>query len=203
MECYVTLRYAVLCCAVLLGASASASASVPPSLSFSTPSSIIIIIIITTTTTTLIHQSHFHPQIKSIHLLSIISQFLSLTNMPLVIPQTDDPKVDWRLRLLGKKLTESEGEASVSRSPCFFKSCLAQSGLPSLSSSAVTIPLTRLSCSRLSLSKTCQIATASSFPGCSQQWTTTRIGKAVYSISRTPRTTSHISWANNLLTCPG
>ncbi|KZZ97223.1 Proteinase inhibitor I78 [Ascosphaera apis ARSEF 7405] len=33
--------------------------------------------------------------------------------MPLVIPQTDDPKVDWRLRLLGKKLTESEGEAST------------------------------------------------------------------------------------------
>ncbi|KAI5310749.1 hypothetical protein KEM55_002618 [Ascosphaera atra] len=33
--------------------------------------------------------------------------------MPLVVPQTDDPKVDWRLRLLGKKLTESDGEPST------------------------------------------------------------------------------------------
>ncbi|KAI5304454.1 hypothetical protein KEM56_006484 [Ascosphaera pollenicola] len=33
--------------------------------------------------------------------------------MPLIVPKTDGPNVDWRLKLLGKKLTESEGEAAT------------------------------------------------------------------------------------------
>ncbi|KAI5282852.1 hypothetical protein KEM54_002536 [Ascosphaera aggregata] len=33
--------------------------------------------------------------------------------MPLVVPKTDEPSVDWRLKLLGKKLTESGGDVST------------------------------------------------------------------------------------------